>query len=62
MEDDILIGAWGSSKVNVGPVKKVSFAAVGNILGKLSKSELDLNVPNNDGASAIKMSSAKKIF
>ena len=59
MEDDILIGDWGSSKVTAEPVKRVSFAAVGNILGKLYKSELVPNVPNNDRASAIRVSSTK---
>ena len=58
MEYDKLID-WGSSKVSAEPVKKVRFAAVGDILGKLCKSELAPNVPKNVRASAINKSSSK---
>ena len=59
-EDDVLVGAWGDSKVDVGVPKSWSSSAVGNILGEYVKSELDSNVPSLEGrASATNMSSFK---
>ena len=56
-EDDVLVGAWGDSKVDVGVPKSWSSSAVGNILGEYVKSDLDSNVPALDGgASAAKAS------